>query len=578
MPHKVVRRRIFILTALLAAATPIVLASAFAVVAYAPVFGDFRRNLAVRVLSDSLELPIAIDGDVDVVVARSLKLRIPEVRIAGRNRPEGHRARPMNLVELSFPLWPALAGSFEVSELVISGGRLELTGETGSGMSAAGIARLPFGFLNTRVSDHLEFRDFAIHYQDTSGWEFEWTIDMFSSQRSASGERIVLDSQGTLNGLPYSLSGSFANPRADKGDRGREPFELIVDFSGLAAKVGGTLEVFNPVAVLDAQIEVAADSLATLLELLRLEYQTRGKFTLGAKLTGRLDSIRAERIALGFTDAWGRTFELTGGIADLGVGEGIDVVFSAALTGDGQRRGKSAPISEIDVTGFEGKFTGSLDRLVVNQFFLFTNVAAAELNHIGPIDLGQVVRDLDGKLGLLGIRILKGPEDDRIFDFSGEITDVLDLSGIRLAGDFNVSLAGVLMLEPGPRASDLGRLKGVLTLSDAGGSLQLEEFQAAIHGTKLIAFSVRKAESQEGAADSLTLVIDLDIPDFGAVAARLESKARSGPVGFAGDLAFEERRTVLRGEVKIGRTETTVEGRLGFKDDAPFVWADLASD
>ena len=582
MRDRAVRRRIFLLAALLVAAAPFVLAAAFAVVAYAPAFSDFRRTLAVRALSGLLELPIAIDGDVGLVVADPLKLRISKVHIGGAPGSEGYRARPVDLVEMSFPAWPALAGSFDVSELVISGGRLELTGGAGGGMSAAAIARLPSGFLNARVSDHLEFRDIAIRYQDTSGWEFEWVIEKISSQQTAGGGQIALDSQGALNGLPYSVSGRFDNPRGGAGGNARGAFDLIVDFSGLTAKIGGSMEVSNPVAVLDAQIEIAADSLATLLELLRLEDEMEGKGTLDANLTGPLDSIRADRIALGFSDTQGRTFELTGGIADLGTGEGVDVSFSADLTGDGLRGGKPAPISEIDVTGFEGEIAGSLDRLVVKQIFLFTNVAAAELKHIGPIGLDRVVRDPDGRLGFLGIRILEGPEDDPVFDLSGEITDVLDFSGISLAGGFNVSLAGVLMPQPGPQAGDLGRLKGRLALSDASGSLRLEEFQVNLRGTKLISLTVRKAVreagSQGAATERLAFDIDLDIPDFSIVAARLGGKARTGAVGFTGELAFPERRISLRGEAKIGRTEITVEGGLGFRDGAPFVSANLASD
>jgi hypothetical protein len=582
----VVRRRIFLLAALLVAAAPFVLAAAFAVVAYAPAFSDFRRALAVRALSGLMELPIAIDGDVGLVVADPLKLRISKVHIGGAPGSEGHRARPLDLIELSFPAWLALTGSFDVSKLAISGGRLQLTGDAGGGTSAAAIARLPSGFLNARVSDHLELRDIAIRYQDTSGWEFEWAIEKLFSQRTAGGEQIALDSQGALNGLPYSLSGRFDNPRGGAGGNVRGPFDLIVDVSGLTAKIGGSLEVSNPVAALDAQIGLTADSLATLLELLRLGDKMEGKGTLDAKLTGSLDSIRADRIALGFSDTQGRTFELTGGIADLGTGEGVDVSFSANLTGDGLRGGKPTPISKIDVTGFKGEIAGSLDRLVVKQIFFSTNVAAAELKHIGPIGLDRVVRDPDGRLGLFGIGLLQGPEDDPIFDLSGEITDVLDLSGINLAGEFNVSLLGVLMPQQEPQASDLGRLKGGLALSDASGSLRLEEFQANLRGTKLISLTIQKSgrksgpksNSQEAATERLALDIDLDIPDFSTVAARLGSKARTGAVGFTGELAFPGRHTSLRGEAKIGRTKITVEGGWGLRDGAPFVSTNLASD
>jgi hypothetical protein len=177
---------------------------------------------------------------------------------------------------------------------------------------------------------------------------------------------------------------------------------------------------------------------------------------------------------------------------------------------------------------------------------------------------------------------LEGPEDDPVLDLSGEITDVLDLSGISLAGGFNFPLAGILMSQPGPRASDLGRLKGGLALSDATGALRLEAFEASVRGTKLISLTIRKAGRKAGsqgvAADHLALDIDLDIPDFSAMAARLVGTAKTGPVGFTGELAFPERQTSIGGAAKIGQTEITEEGGLGLKDGAPFVSATLASD
>ncbi len=93
MRDRAVRRRIFLLAALLVAAVPFVLVASFAVVAYTPAFGDFRRSLAVRTLSGLLELPIAIDGDVGLVVTDPLKLRISKVHIGGAPGSEGYRAR-----------------------------------------------------------------------------------------------------------------------------------------------------------------------------------------------------------------------------------------------------------------------------------------------------------------------------------------------------------------------------------------------------------------------------------------------------------------------------------------------------
>ena len=118
MRDKVGRRRIFLLAALLVAAVPSVLAVAFAVVVRAPAFADLRRDLVARTLSGFIERPIVIEGDVDLVIADPLKLRISKLRIGGVSGSEDNWARPVELFELSFPAWPVLAGKFDISQLV----------------------------------------------------------------------------------------------------------------------------------------------------------------------------------------------------------------------------------------------------------------------------------------------------------------------------------------------------------------------------------------------------------------------------------------------------------------------------
>ncbi len=66
-----------------------VVAAAFAIAAYAPAFSDIRRALVARVLFSLLELPIAIDADVGLVVADPLKLRISKKKIGCTPGSEG---------------------------------------------------------------------------------------------------------------------------------------------------------------------------------------------------------------------------------------------------------------------------------------------------------------------------------------------------------------------------------------------------------------------------------------------------------------------------------------------------------
>ncbi len=578
MRYRAKRRRKYLLSALLAATVIAACAAAFAVLAWAPPFSDARRDLAARLLTDFLEWPIAVRGDAVLVFADPMKLKISQVQYGGASGAKLPGARPVEHVELSFPLWSMLAGRIDVSELVMSGGRVDLTGEAGGSMSPGTLTQLPSWFIKAPLSDHLEIRDVVIDYQDASGWEYALEIESFSSRQTAAGGQIVLESRGILNGLPYSLAAHFAKLPGDAVLQGKGPFDLSIGFSGLTAKLAGSLDVSGPVATIEATAELKAETLATLLELMQLTYEVEGNGTLTTSLTGPLDSMRAERIELGLGDKRGRAFELTGSFANLIAGEGIDVAFSADLSRDDAEPGKPAAIYEVDLAGLKGIIDGDLDRLVVRQIFVFTNVAAAELQHIGPIRLGRMVRDADGKLGFLGIRIREGPKDDPVFDLSADMKDVLGFSGIDLTGRFNISLAEILMPAPGPRAHELGRLKGKLSLSDASGALQLTEFQGDLRGTKLISLSMRKVGDQAAPADPLVLKLDLDIADFGTVAETLGATAEAGAVGFNGELIFPKRRPSVRGAAIIGKTEVDVAASMRIKDGRPFISASIASD
>ena len=134
------------------------------------------------------------------------------------------------------------------------------------------------------------------------------------------------------------------------------------------------------------------------------------------------------------------------------------------------------------------------------------------------------------------------------------------------------------MPQQGPQAKDLGRLRGRLGLSDAGGSLRLEEFQAEVRGTELISLRIKKVGSQGVATDRLALNIDLEVPDFDALAIELGRAVKVGAVGFTGELAFLESHTSLRGQARIGQTAITVESKLEIGDGGALVSANLASD
>ena len=112
---------------------------------------------------------------------------------------------------------------------------------------------------------------------------------------------------------------------------------------------------------------------------------------------------------------------MRGQIANLGTGEGVNVEFVADIRGDARTRERSVPIFEIDVTGVKGQISGFLDRLEVERLFVSTNVASAELHDIGPITIGRIVRDPDGRLGILDIKILDGPKDNPVVNFSAPL-------------------------------------------------------------------------------------------------------------------------------------------------------------
>ena len=114
----------------------------------------------------------------------------------------------------------------------------------------------------------------------------------------------------------------------------------------------------------------------------------------------------------------------------------------------------------------------------IDEVLVETGLASAELEQVGPIRIGRIVRDEKGRLGLEEIRLVQGDPKDPILDLSGNLNDVLELRDFAvLAGGKSLLTHLELELAAGELVAFANAEGGVLFLgvADDGTAIGLDD-------------------------------------------------------------------------------------------------------
>jgi uncharacterized protein involved in outer membrane biogenesis len=198
-------------------------------------------------------------------------------------------------------------------------------------------------------------------------------------------------------------------------------------------------------------------------------------------------------------------------------------------------------------------------------------LAGHELPELGAVRASARLSSQNGRFALTGIVASAGPQDQPLFQVAGEIDDAVSLTGTRLTGEFETQTARLLeFLEPAA-AQALGRIAGSFVLSDADGSLGIEDLTIAVSGSDLLSLSMEGAFGDLAHRDTLGFQASLTVPDPAALGRAFGLEGLNlAPLDFEGRVAGSVQRFQADGDARVGNTpvSATITGSLAAKRPA----------
>ncbi len=403
-----------------------------------------------------------------------------------------------------------------------------------------------------------------------------------------------------------------------------EPFDLTV--AGRVAQVATTQPM--PFTGLDAQLSLRAEKTAPMLSLWHLEPLEFGALEAKARLVDRdanhygFDDVE---IALGGAD--GLEIEASGRIAavsavspDLIEGIELDVGLSAGsltalsdlagaelpdlgpLAGSLTVNGRSASlgISNIDVRAgtkdsLQITATGAVQAveatreitakgvdLAIEVMAPNTREAAAltdlPLPELGPVRGTAKLSGSDNGLGLENVALRLGEPDQAVVTVTGQLANIIEPGKRDIAGEFEVELARLVKPEHGKLAAELGRLKGVIGLSDKGGTFSIEEFRGETLDSEPLALKIEGVFDDLEQRDGLEFKTALKARSLEVLGGLFDASLPAlGPFSFSGTLSGDDEDFRAQGHAHLGKSDLQLDITGSFSGDRPRATGSLSS-
>ena len=331
----------------------LVAAGTFLLAVTTPVFLGLRQGVMQDVLSNLLNRPVTINGDVTLSFTGDVGVVIEDVRL----EPLADRAsllenQYIERMEFRVPLSRLIGAGGGVNRFQISGARIDV-GHVG--MQAPDPSAGPFSlspairnFLTNPLSRDLRISDIVLRYRnDRNGWDEELAVDIIRSESSADGRFLEIDVDGSINRTPLKMSGRIQDPEhPDTTDNVN--FSAVSETNGLVNQLAGSLNIAQPDITIKADSSLQSHSIGELLETLNIARVIDGDFTLSATFEGSLDAPRLSNLRGAATLENGDRIRVTGEIDDFSAGTGIAIEYSVDFSDAQPGRGDLSALPPID--------------------------------------------------------------------------------------------------------------------------------------------------------------------------------------------------------------------------------------
>ncbi len=580
---------------------------AFAAVAFvwllfaAPMFSDMRRDLVERVLSEQIGRPLLVNDDVSVALGRTSYIYVGGVVIPSLTMPEAALVE-LNLLELELDIAALANRRLHFDNLVVEGLQANLltaedgttswrtdrptrrpeSEETVSTEDQEDVASADStnesgteggGILNFLSDKNVSFTSIGLNIDDkVSGFSFVFDLQSLALEQVDNGQRTKVSGSGSVNGQVFEIEGDYphAAPFTTRASFG----EMTVSYDGepFSADEGGGYR---------AVLEMDTGEFGDFLDVIGLERVLEGNGQLQAELVSQ-DALKIEAFTTTVSLEDGQKLEAEGSIDDLYTAQGVDLLFNARLHPEGQPPPAAKSIQELKFTGFEMHMVGSLASFEFEKLLFQTNAFDQGLDVIGPASIESIRRMPDGRLAMLGIALQAGPIEEPVLKAEGAILDLLQLQDVTFDGELNGPAKLILPNLDEEYVDQFGGIKADFNISNAGGPVSLNRFNATTYGTDLWALDLALSVNELRGLAGLDFDVELDIDDsaefltavnlqpveIGALAidaetskqgedfdAAIQFEAGSSHLLAALDAKFPEGASVVRGNITSERLD-----------------------
>ncbi|PRY23176.1 AsmA-like protein [Aliiruegeria haliotis] len=539
----------------------------------ASLFQEARREIASRVLSSELSAEVQVGGDVRLLPGRRIRVELTDIRLIDLV-PSLQRRMHLDQASFDFKAERLLDTGFEIENLRVSGFRADFDRNTVEEESEpSDVVALILGTEDDPGAGLLAYfrhrevvlERLAVRYVDNvTGFRFDHNLDSFILAQPSADAPGRLLSEGSVNGKPFRLEGSFSPDHPFRSDMRLGKADIALE--GLTTSSGEEY---------DGTLTLRTASLGDTLDATLLDGEFDGTAQLSASLFLAPGSLRLQDIDLAVQLDTGTNVTASGEVGDLLSLDAVDILADISLPAT---RGVTERVRYIDDLRFLGAsalILGTDGDLRLDEVNLHTNAMDANFERIGPISVGSLHRQEDGALAVSEVDVKVGPPESPVASATGTIGNVLTASGIAFDGQIHIPGGYLVSFKP---LDELGIFRGQFSASDAGGGFGIDTLSGEIAGNPIWSLSASLQAPDLKDLASLSADLSVDWKDLRA----FQSKVGTAVIGvrdLQADLAIQGGERALSVESSFGVDGRSVDlsVEFGLDMEAPSLRGRLAS-
>ncbi|MBO9426035.1 AsmA family protein [Labrenzia sp. R4_1] len=529
------------------------------------IFEPLRQSIASRILTVQLNRSAEVQGPVRIEFGSQIVVRMEDAVVERYSQPKGGTGRFFDYVRFDAPYRLLLGDLSGISNFEMAGADIELLASPGETTEAEmAYYQLPSELINLPVFEALKLTDVTLRYLGVqSGWNERVIIRSLTIGSSEETDTLDIELDADLNGTPLQISGEIARP-PQNGPLRNGAFELALTFPGINSKISGRINTSTAYAGVDGELELSSGSLAQALASGGLTSEVDGQVDASWKFSGTLESLSISNIEINFTSRHSDKVTITGAVENASLDPSLDLSFNALLAPFASAESELA----IEILALAGEIYGPLNDLAIRNAQVKTNAAILDIETIGPISVGHIVKSEDGRVGLQELTINNGTDGGPNLTLAGQIDDVIALDGITLAGRFEYPVSFFLNSNKEPQP-DLGTLVGQIELSDSDSWFALNTFKGAVEGTDLLDFSFDLTVPELRRVDELNFTTEFVIPEPAAVVELVSGAASEAlpEITFSGQSSLQAGELGISGEFVSGSSAISAALNVGPKPE-----------